>query len=76
MTDTEYKAFMVSDVKETGDYTELKIKKEDLGDFLHPENAYIIINQDIQRIYFWKENFKFGKKLMISETNSKIHLKC
>ena len=54
MTDTEYKDFMVFDVKETGDYTELKIKKEDLGDFLHPENAYIIINQDIQRIYFWK----------------------
>jgi len=54
MTDTEYKDFMVFDVKETGDYTELNIKKEDLGDFLHPENAYIIINQDIQRIYFWK----------------------
>lgn len=54
MTDTEYKDFMVFDVKETGDYSELNIKKEDLGDFLHPENAYIIINQDIQRIYFWK----------------------
>jgi len=54
MTDIEYKNFMVFDIKETGDYPELKIKKEDLGDFLNPENAYIIINQDINRIYFWK----------------------
>ncbi len=54
MNDIEFKDFMIFDVKETGDYAELKIKKEDLGDFLHPENAYIIINQDIKRIYFWK----------------------
>lgn len=54
MNDREYKDFMVFDVKETGDFTEIKVKKEDLGDFLHPENAYIIINQDIKRIYLWK----------------------
>ncbi|MFX1445632.1 MAG: hypothetical protein ACFFHV_19625, partial [Promethearchaeota archaeon] len=54
MIDIKYKDFMVFDVKETGDYTELKIKKEDLGDFLHPEYAYIIIYQGINRIYFWK----------------------
>ncbi len=54
MKDIEFKDFMVFDVKETGDCTELEIKREDLGDFLHAENAYIIIAQDINRIYFWK----------------------
>jgi hypothetical protein len=54
MTDIEYKDFMVFDVKETGDFTELNVKKEDLGDFLNPENANIIIVQEINRIYFWK----------------------
>ena len=54
MTATEYKDFMVFEVKETGDFKELQIEIGDLGDFLNPENAYIIINQDIKRIYLWK----------------------
>jgi len=54
MTHVEYRDFMVFDIKATGDYSELKIKKEDLGDFLNPENVYAIINQEIKRIYLWK----------------------
>ncbi|TFG13074.1 MAG: hypothetical protein EU535_05445 [Promethearchaeota archaeon] len=54
MMDVEYKDFMIFDIKATGDYSELKIKKEDLGDFLNPENVYAIINQEINRIYLWK----------------------
>ncbi|MFX0072722.1 MAG: hypothetical protein ACFFAO_16685 [Candidatus Hermodarchaeota archaeon] len=54
MTDIEYKEFMVFDVKETGEFTELNVKKKDLGDYLNPENANIIIVQEINRIYFWK----------------------
>jgi len=54
MTHVEYRDFMVFDIKATGDYSELNIKKEDLGDFLNPENVYAIINQEIKRIYLWK----------------------
>lgn len=51
---TEYRDFMVFEINEPGDLKELNVKKEDLGDFLHPENVYTIINQEIKRIYLWK----------------------
>ncbi len=54
MTGIDYQSFMAFEVKETDDYSELSIKIEDLGDFLHPENVYIIIHQDIKKIYLWK----------------------
>ncbi len=55
MTDVEYRDFMVFDIKENGEFKELNIKKkEDLGDFLNPENVYAIIHQEINRIYLWK----------------------
>ena len=46
--------FAVYEVEETEDRTKLEFDQENLKDYLHPEKVFIIIKEDLKRIYLWK----------------------
>ena len=50
----EWAEFLVFDIDDEGERTQLNIEKTQLGDYLNPEKLFIIINQEIKRIYLWK----------------------
>lgn len=50
----EWKEFMVFELDEEGEKTEINMNKADLGDYLDLEKAFLIIYQEIKRIYLWK----------------------
>jgi hypothetical protein len=54
MTESEWLDFMVFELDEAGEKTRLNINKEDLGDYLKLESVFLIIYQDVKRIYLWK----------------------
>ncbi len=54
MNESEWLDFMVFELDEEGEKTRLNINKEDLGDYLKIESAFLIINLEINRIYLWK----------------------
>lgn len=54
MTESEWLDFMVFELDEEGEKTRLNINKEDLGDYLKLESAFLILNLEIKRIYLWK----------------------
>ena len=54
MNESEWQDFVVFDINEEGERTKINVKKEDLGDYLHPEQVFAIIKQDVYRIYLWK----------------------
>ena len=50
MTESAWLDFMVFELDEEGEKTRLNINKEDLGDYLKLESAFIIINLEIKII--------------------------
>ena len=50
----EYQEFMVFEIEDSGDRNKIVIDKEELGFYLEPEKAIIIVREDIRRIYLWK----------------------
>ena len=50
----EWKDFMVFELNDEGEKTELNLDKQDLGDYLDTEKVFLIIIQEIKRIYLWK----------------------
>lgn len=54
MTESAWLDFMVFELDEEGEKTRVNINKEDLGDYLKLESAFIILNLEIKRIYLWK----------------------
>ena len=54
MTESAWLDFMVFELDDEGEKTRLNISKEDLGDYLKLESAFIILNIEIKRIYLWK----------------------
>ncbi|MFX1397517.1 MAG: hypothetical protein ACFFAS_10805 [Promethearchaeota archaeon] len=54
MGENEWKEFIVFELDEEGNKTDVHLEKSDLGDYLTPEKVYLIIYQEIKRIYLWK----------------------
>jgi len=50
---SELQDFMVYDIEKSGERKQLNIKQEDLRDYLHPEHVFVIIREDLRRIYLW-----------------------
>jgi hypothetical protein len=50
----DYQEFMVFEIEESGDRNRVAIDKEELGFYLDPEKALIIVREELRRIYLWK----------------------
>lgn len=50
----EWNDFMVFELDEEGNKTELNLDKTILGDYLTPQKVFLILYQEIKRIYLWK----------------------
>jgi len=50
----EWADFLVFDINDEGERTQIDIDKIQLGDYLNPEKVFLIVNQEIKRIYIWK----------------------
>lgn len=53
MTDV-YEEFIVYELDNSGERNKVDIKQEDLKNHLSPEQVFIIIREDLRRIYIWK----------------------
>ena len=51
---TEYKEFMVFEIEESGDRNQIDIDQEELSFHLNSEKAFVIVREDVRRIYLWK----------------------
>lgn len=70
---SELQEFMVYEIEQSGDRKHLDINKEDLGDYLHPERVFLIIREDLRRIYLWNGAKSPARKRFIgSRTASEI----
>ncbi len=53
MTDV-YEEFIVYELDDSGERNKLDIKQEDLKNHLNPEQVFLIIREDLRRIFIWK----------------------
>ena len=53
MTDV-YEEFIVYELDNSGERNKIDIKQEELQNRLNPEQVFIIIREDLRRIYIWK----------------------
>jgi len=54
MSDAEYQNFMVFELLDTGEREKIEVEEDDLQSILAPEQVFVIINEEIRRIYIWK----------------------
>ena len=50
---SELQEFMVFEIEQSGDRKHLDIRLNEIGDYLHPERVFIIVKEDLRRIYLW-----------------------
>lgn len=50
---SELQEFMVYEIEQSGDRKHLDIDQKEIGDYLHPERVFIIVREDLRRIYLW-----------------------
>ncbi|MHA1677726.1 MAG: hypothetical protein ACTSW3_02965 [Promethearchaeota archaeon] len=58
--------FMVFELEDNGESRKIKIKQEELGNYLNPEQVLIIVREDLRRIYIWKGSMSPVRKRFIS----------
>ncbi|MHA1819724.1 MAG: hypothetical protein ACTSU2_06855 [Promethearchaeota archaeon] len=69
----EYQDFIVYSLNPDGTYNELDIQKEELGNYLHPEEVLLVIRQDLRRLFIWKgPRSPVRKRFISSRVASKI----
>ena len=51
---TEYEAFMVYELDDSGEKVKLAIEEENLQENMLPEQVLVIIREDLRRIFIWK----------------------
>jgi hypothetical protein len=49
-----YEEFIVYELDNSGERNKVDIKQEELKNRLNPEQVFIIIREDLRRIYIWK----------------------
>lgn len=65
MTDV-YEEFIVYELDNSGERNKVDIKQEELENRLNPEQVFIIIREDLRRIYIWKGSKSPVRKRFIS----------
>jgi hypothetical protein len=65
MTDA-YEEFRVYELEDSGERNKLEIKQEELQNFLNPEAVFIIVREDLRRIFIWKGSKSAVRKRFIS----------
>ncbi|NVM35560.1 MAG: hypothetical protein HWN81_08180 [Candidatus Lokiarchaeota archaeon] len=63
---TEYEAFMVYELDDSGEKVKLTIEEEKLQEKMHPEQVLVIIREDLRRIFIWKGSKSPVRKRFIS----------
>ena len=61
-----YEEFMVYDLENTGERKKLDINQDNLQTYLHPEQVFIIVREDLRRIFIWKGSKSPVRKRFIS----------
>lgn len=61
-----YEEFMVYDLENTGERKKLDIKQDNLQTYLNPEQVFIIVREDLRRIFIWKGSKSPVRKRFIS----------
>ncbi|MEJ2296117.1 MAG: hypothetical protein P8Y23_15280, partial [Candidatus Lokiarchaeota archaeon] len=61
-----YEEFMVYDLENTGERKKLDIKQGNLQVHLNPEQVFIIVREDLRRIFIWKGSKSPVRKRFIS----------
>jgi hypothetical protein len=61
-----YEEFMVYDLENTGERKKLDVKQDNLQAYLNPEQVFIIVREDLRRIYIWKGSKSPVRKRFIS----------
>ncbi|MFW9902028.1 MAG: hypothetical protein ACFFDY_12215, partial [Candidatus Thorarchaeota archaeon] len=51
---TEYETFMVYELDDSGERIKLNFLEEQLQENLHPEQVFVIVREDLRRIFIWK----------------------
>ncbi|MHA1689644.1 MAG: hypothetical protein ACTSUN_09965 [Promethearchaeota archaeon] len=49
-----YDYFMVFSILETGERKRLAVSEEELENILHPEEVFVIVKEELRRIFIWK----------------------
>lgn len=62
----EYKEFMAFELLDDGTRNKLNISSEELGSILDPNRVFVIVREDIRRIYIWKGSKSPVRKRFIS----------
>lgn len=63
---TEYKEFMAFELLDDGNRNELNISSEALGSILDPNQVFVIVREDLRRIFIWKGSKSSVRKRFIS----------
>ncbi|MFX0187201.1 MAG: hypothetical protein ACFE8A_05640 [Candidatus Hodarchaeota archaeon] len=70
---SELHKFIVYEIEESGDRKKLEFQQEYLGDYFHPDKAFIIVRTDLKRIYLWKGvRANVRKRFIGSKTATKV----
>ncbi|MHA1294456.1 MAG: hypothetical protein ACTSQJ_17575 [Promethearchaeota archaeon] len=62
----EYDYFMVYELDNSGEKQRLDVKEEQLKDILNPEQVFVIVKEEIRRIFIWKGSKSPVRKRFIS----------
>ncbi|MCP4761649.1 MAG: hypothetical protein GY870_07695 [archaeon] len=62
----EYQDFIVYQLENDGTYTEVDVPQNDLGDYLSSETVFLLVRQDLRRLFIWKGPTSPVRKRFIS----------
>ena len=51
---SEYETFMVFELDDSGEKKRVSMSKEELESNLHPDQVFVIVREDLRRIFIWK----------------------
>jgi len=63
---SEFREFMVFELLDSGESQEIDIEMDELGSILNPDQVFVIIREDMRRIFIWKGSRSPVRKRFIS----------
>ncbi|TXT58496.1 MAG: hypothetical protein BAJALOKI1v1_1630006 [Promethearchaeota archaeon] len=73
MTESEYQEFMVYELLNNGDRERLDLEESELQTILNPEQVFVIVKEELRRIYIWKgAKSPVRKRFISSRVASKL----
>lgn len=62
---SELQEFMVYEIEQSGERKHLDINQNEIGDYLHPERVFLIVKEELRRIYLWNGAKSTARKRFI-----------